>query len=38
MHSARQWPVLGAQDKEGGDVGRDKDTNQPAQLFGQKQW
>lgn len=27
MHSARQWPVLGAQDKDGGDWGRDKDTH-----------
>lgn len=30
MQSARQWPVLGAQDKEGGDGGRDKDTHRPA--------
>lgn len=29
-HSARLWPVLGAQDKEGGDVGMDKDTIQPV--------
>lgn len=26
----RHRAVLGAQDKEGGDVGRDKDTNQPV--------
>lgn len=26
----RRQAVLGAQDKEGGDVGRDKDTNQPV--------
>lgn len=29
-HSARQWPALGAEDKEGGDGGRDKDAHQPV--------
>ena len=30
MHSSRQWPVLGAQDKEESDGGRDKHTHQPV--------